>query len=104
MWFVALARAVRGDASVPNDPILIEELTEVKHFVNKRGRIQIEDKEDLRDSTRLGRSPNRADAWIMLQYGFEKASPMNREKYNRDSKSRSGEVTSACAGKGGMAA
>jgi len=72
MTFIAQKRLEEGEASIPNDTLLIEELLEIKYFVNKRGKIQIEEKDDLKE--RLGRSPNRADAWIMLQYGFSQAS------------------------------
>jgi hypothetical protein len=100
MWFIVLARAIRGDTSMPNDPLLIEELTEMKYFINKQGKIQIESKEDVKE--RLGRSPNRADAWILYQYGMEKATRINKEKYQEDAE-MSGEITSSVAGLGGMA-
>lgn len=68
-WLLAAERAADGRASIPNDPLLIEELLEVKRFENRKGKVQIEDKQDIKD--RLGRSPDRADAWVMLQWGFE---------------------------------
>jgi phage terminase large subunit len=74
MWFIAKKRAEEGNASIPNDPMLIEELLEVKYFINKRGKIQIELKEEVKE--RLGRSPNRADAWIYYQYGMSQAEPI----------------------------
>lgn len=67
--FTALKRLQEGLATIPNDDILIEELLEVKWFENERsGLIQIEDNADLKE--RLGRSPDRMMAWVMLQYGF----------------------------------
>ena len=80
MWFTAKKRAEEGRASIPDDDLLKEELEEVKYFINKRGKIQIESKEDLRDADRLGRSPDRADDWIYLQWGFEQADPMPKNK------------------------
>lgn len=68
-WFTAQSRARDGGASIPDDPLLIEELLEVTAFENRRGKIQIEEKQDIKD--RLGRSPDRADSWVMLQWGFE---------------------------------
>lgn len=68
-WFTAIERARAGKATIPDDPLLIEELLEVKFFENSRGKIQIEDKADLKD--RMGRSPDKADAWVMLQWGFD---------------------------------
>ena len=49
---------------IPNDLILIEELSEVLYFYNGKGEIQIESKKDLKESERLGRSPDRADAFV----------------------------------------
>ena len=67
--FIARDRIRRGQAGIPDDRFLIEELLEIKFFENRRGLIQIEDKTDIKE--RLGRSPDRADAWVMLQWGFE---------------------------------
>jgi hypothetical protein len=101
MWFIALERAKKGNASLPNDPLLHEELAEVKYFINKKGKIQIEEKIDIKD--RLGRSPNRADAWIYYQYAMSKATRINVEKYETHTGAGSGAVLSSVAGKGGMA-
>jgi hypothetical protein len=84
-WFTALDRANAGLATIPDDPELIEELLEVKYFENKKGMIQLEEKEDIKD--RLGRSPNKADAWVMLQWGFAQNYPNSyyeeKADYNR---------------------
>lgn len=66
--FKAQERLKAGLASIPDDDVLIEELLEIKYFENKRGLLQIEDNDDIKE--RLGRSPDKAMAWIMLQYGF----------------------------------
>ncbi len=68
--FTAKERLERGEAHIPNDELLIEELLEVKYFENKRGLIQIEDNSDLKD--RLGRSPDRMMAWVMYQWAIDK--------------------------------
>lgn len=69
-WFKAAERALDGKATIPNDPELIEELLEVKYCENpSNGKILIEDKQDIKD--RIGRSTNKADAWIMLQWAME---------------------------------
>lgn len=60
--FYALQMFQDGFTSIPNDQMLMEELAETKFFTNRRGLIQCEDKEDIKD--RLGRSPNRADCYI----------------------------------------
>ena len=67
--FITQAQAKAGKASInQEDTELIEDLTEEEYFTNKRGLIQIEPKEDLKE--RLGRSPGRGDAYKMLQWGF----------------------------------
>lgn len=104
MWFKILERAKDGKCSLPDDPLLLEELLETKYFINKRGKIQIEAKEDIKE--RLGRSPDRADAWIMLQYGFSIAEPLKKKDAWRDTAgsgvSRGG-VAASAAGVGAMA-
>lgn len=87
-WFNAVQRAKDGLATIPNDPELIEELLEVKYCENeKSGTIQIEDKRDIKD--RIGRSPDKADAWVMLQWGFS-------QKYSRiGAKSEDGDYQGA---------
>lgn len=69
--FTAQERAKSGKASFdPKDRELEEDLKEEMYFENKRGLLQIEDKEDMKE--RLLRSPGRGDAWKMLQWGFSK--------------------------------
>ena len=53
--------------SIQNDEMLIEELCETKYFFTRDGKKQIEAKEDIK--SRLGRSPDRADAlaqWLWV--------------------------------------
>jgi len=52
-----------GQCSVPKDDRLIEELVEPTYFANTRGKIQLEKKDDIKE--RLGRSPDRGDAYVM---------------------------------------
>jgi hypothetical protein len=63
MWFYAKGQAELGMEKIPDDEYLKQELMEMKYFINPRGKIQIEAKEDLKE--RIGRSPDRADAWVM---------------------------------------
>lgn len=84
--FIAKERLEQGKAQVPNDEELLEEMREIKFFENKRGLIQIEDKEDIKE--RLGRSPDKLDAWVMLQYGFHldlqpKRQPAKKDAYSQ---------------------
>lgn len=71
MWFYAKEQAENGRVSIPNDRLLIDELKEVQYFINSKGKIQLEAKEDLKE--RLGRSPDRADAWVLSVWGLKQA-------------------------------
>ena len=84
MWMHAQDQAKKGLCTIPDDKYLIEELSEVRYFF-KNGKIQIESKDDIRD--RLGRSPDRADAWIMLQWAFKNAEEIRgRDSYGNEEK------------------
>jgi len=104
MWFRAKVRAEEGYASIPgNDTALAEELAEVKFFFNKSGKIQIEAKEDLKE--RLGRSPDRADAWVYFQYGMSRAQQISVKDYQAEKTAgTSGRVLSSVYGKSGAMA
>ena len=102
MTFIAKRRAEEGNASIPDDEVLKEELLEIKFFVNKKGLIQIESKDDIKD--RLGRSPNRADAWIYLQYAFEQAEVLKKKEGDTwDSSDGADSGVSVSKGEGAMA-
>ena len=69
--FLTQARAKAGKASINFKSVeLIEDLQEETYFTNKKGFLQIEPKEDIKE--RLKRSPGKADAYKMLQWAFEK--------------------------------
>jgi len=53
--------------SLPNDPELVGELSSVKYGIDSKGRVAVESKKDMRK--RLGRSPDRADAVCLANYG-----------------------------------
>ena len=81
--FIAKKRGEDGLASIPGDDIILEEeLQEDKYFENKRGLIQLEDKDDIKE--RLTRSPNDADCWKMLQYAFHTAKPTKKRDAYQD--------------------
>lgn len=67
--FYAKQRMMDGHISLDDNDYSREEATSVLHFTNKHGRIQIEDKEDLK--SRLLRSPNRWDARVCGIWGFK---------------------------------
>lgn len=65
-----LRRALeRGERAWPRHPELEEELLQLKYRVTPRGETQLEAKADLK--SRLGRSPDRADAVAMLEAAQE---------------------------------
>jgi hypothetical protein len=67
MWWNARDLFATGKVSIINDPILIRQLGIVKHHYRSNGKIVIETKEDVKK--RLGRSPDRADALILMLWG-----------------------------------
>lgn len=72
VYFFARGQLEKGLVSIPKDDVFLEEeLAETKYFFNLKGKIQIESKEDIKE--RLGRSPNRADAWVLNVWGQAQA-------------------------------
>jgi hypothetical protein len=67
MWWNARELFAAGRVSILNDPLLIRQLGAVKMEYRSNGKIITESKEDLKK--RLGRSPDRADAFIMMLWG-----------------------------------
>lgn len=62
MYWTA-AEAVRGSLALPRDPMLAEELAAHIYYYDKRGRIGLQSKDEVKAV--LGRSPDRADSVIM---------------------------------------
>lgn len=58
---------LKEGGAIPDDPILCDELTGPEYFVNLRGKIQLESKDDMKK--RGLSSPNRADA-LALTFAF----------------------------------
>ena len=67
----------RGHVSLLEDEILLEELVDQHYFVNNRGMLQLEDKDDIKE--RLGRSPNRADCVFMWFWCIDQIIPKKRK-------------------------
>ena len=67
MWWYARELFREGKVSILNDPILIRQLGIVKHHYRSNGKIIIEAKDEVKK--RLGRSPDRADALILMLWG-----------------------------------
>lgn len=89
-WY-ARTQAEDGKETIPDDEILKQELQEIHYFINLKGRIQIEPTEDIKE--RLGRSPNRAVAWVLNVWGRRSARPV-RNRSTWESESESGSVRS----------
>lgn len=78
MWFYALEQARMGHLSIPADDYLTEELLEVQYLINpKTGKTQLENKEDIKE--RLGRSPDRADAFIQAVWGLQETHQVKKK-------------------------
>lgn len=60
-----------GKVKAPTDQRTIDELCETRYFVTSKGKIQLEPKADIKE--RLGRSPDRADAWVQAVWGLRQA-------------------------------
>ena len=82
MWFYAKDQAEKGYVSIPDDDYLKEELLEVRYFFNTKGKIQLEKKEDIKE--RLGRSPDRADTWVMCVWALKSANPARKGAWDDD--------------------
>lgn len=83
--FITRKRAIEGKAAIDEfDTQLVEDLAEEEFFTNKKGLIQLEPKDDIKE--RLGRSPGRGDAYKMLQWAFEQGYRADSRAYSEDNK------------------
>ena len=84
--FFAKEQMEAGLVSFDENEEAKEDMTEAEYFVNLRGKIQIEEKEDIKE--RLGRSPGRGDARVMGIWGLQFASVVKpKDMYNQQRKS-----------------
>lgn len=70
------AEAVKGGAALPRDPLLAAELSAPIYWYDKKGRICLEAKVDIKK--RIGRSPDRADAYVCTYASKVRRLPENR--------------------------
>ena len=70
-YFYAREQVQAGRVRVPQDAQLIDELCETKYVVRSNGKLMLEPKADIKE--RLGRSPDRADAWVLAVWGLKSA-------------------------------
>ena len=89
LHFEGRKAVIDGECTLPPDDDggwndeLREEATSVLWFENKRtGKIQIEDKDEIRE--RLGRSPNKFDAWLLAIRASNRAKPIQDTHKKRD--------------------
>jgi hypothetical protein len=87
-WFNARELFEEGKVSIPNDPILIRQLSSVRYKVKgSGGQLWVEPKDELKKRT--GKSPDRADALILLLWQTSNMKNPVRE-YNRRVRSTDG--------------
>jgi hypothetical protein len=67
IWWYAREQFEKGNVSIINDPILIRQLGAVKYHYRSSGKTIVEAKDEIK--SRLGRSPDRADAFILGLWG-----------------------------------
>jgi hypothetical protein len=67
MWWYARELFEKGLVSIINDPILIRQLGVVKYHYRSNGKTVVEPKDEGKAG--LGRSPDRADAFILGPWG-----------------------------------
>jgi hypothetical protein len=67
LWWNARELFEKGKVSIINDPILIRQLGTLKYKYRSNGKMAVESKDDVK--SRLGRSPDRADAFILGLWG-----------------------------------
>lgn len=67
IWWFAREQFEKGLVSIINDPLLIRQLSAVKYHYRSSGKTVVEPKDEIK--TRLGRSPDRADAFILGLWG-----------------------------------
>jgi hypothetical protein len=67
IWWYAREQFEKGRVSIINDPLLVRQLGIVQHSYRSNGKIIVEPKDEVK--VRLGRSPDRADAFILGLWG-----------------------------------
>ena len=91
MWMEAGELFAQGKILLPNpDSILEGQLGSIR-FSYKNGRLLVESKEDIKE--KLGRSPDRADCFVMGIYALNQAKRLDHEEYENKITDRSGQGT-----------
>lgn len=94
MWWYAMEQIQEKRVAYPEDEETREQLTAVRFKpVDSNGKILLEPKADVKK--RLGRSPDRADAWVMGIYALKNAPVVKNKDAWRENDGDSGEIASA---------
>jgi len=64
-----------GKLRAPDDAMTVDELCDRQYYFDSKGKRRLEPKEDVKE--RLGRSPDRADAWVMAVWGLQFLTPLS---------------------------
>jgi hypothetical protein len=80
LWWEVRDEFIDGVISIPDDPILIEELSAFHYIEDENGLIKVESKDDLAE--RGFDSPNRADCIMMRRY----YTPLDVQRMKRNSR------------------
>ena len=91
MWMEAGKWFSEGRVSLPKENLLTGQLASIKFDFATGGRIQVESKEDIKK--RLGRSPDRADAFIMGLYALDYVPQLDDVEYREKTTDTQGRGT-----------
>jgi hypothetical protein len=78
MWWYASEKFASRTCSIPDDPLLRGQLASPKYSISSDGRIKVEAKDESKK--RLGRSPDRADAFIYGLWAIQFAKTLAAKK------------------------
>jgi hypothetical protein len=81
MWWKARKLFRDNRPSIPQDPELITQLTNVRYKI-KNGKILIEPKSELKKANRIGKSPDRADCLIYGLFYMDKCPEWTNEDWD----------------------
>ena len=90
IWWYARELFEKGLVSIINDPILLRQLGSIKYHYRSNGKTVVEPKDEVK--TRLGRSPDRADALILGLWGAKHIRDESKD-FRRDKSGILGKMT-----------
>jgi len=67
-WFLLRGLVRDRICRIPNDARLLQQLSTRQYYMNKKGQIQVESKDEWKKRTEIDESPDRADAVVMAFY------------------------------------